>query len=235
MLFPDSFRSRGREEICTIENRQRTITRCSAPPRRAGRARVSAGARRTWRPSASRCSAGRMAEARCWRRSTREQPAVAAWKDRAGSPPYFRAGVAFYPGCIESLRARDGYAVAAPLTLFVGGADDWTAPQPCIDLADRLAAAGEPVTITVYPGHLPRLRRSARRRDACGSTCRTASIRARRDGRAQSRRARRRLREAQALSARGDRRTAVDRDAPSTDSARIAGRAASARQGGAPI
>ncbi len=40
---------------------------------------------------------------------------------------------------------------AAPLTLFVGGADDWTAPQPCIDLADRLIAAGEPVTITVYP------------------------------------------------------------------------------------
>ena len=30
-------------------------------------------------------------------------------------------------------------------------ADDWTAPQPCIALADRLIAAGEPVTITVYP------------------------------------------------------------------------------------
>ena len=26
VLFPDSFRPRGREEICTIENRQRTIT-----------------------------------------------------------------------------------------------------------------------------------------------------------------------------------------------------------------
>ena len=42
--------------------------------------------------------------------------------------------------------------MAAPLTLFVGGADDWTAPQPCIDLAGRSTAAGEPVTITVYPG-----------------------------------------------------------------------------------
>jgi dienelactone hydrolase len=80
------------------------------------------------------------------------QRAVAAWKDRNGAPPYFRAGVAFYPGCIESLRARDGYASAAPLALFVGGADDWTAPQPCVDLAGRLAAAGAPVAITVYPG-----------------------------------------------------------------------------------
>ena len=26
VLFPDSFRSRGRDEICTIENRERTIT-----------------------------------------------------------------------------------------------------------------------------------------------------------------------------------------------------------------
>jgi len=30
--------------------------------------------------------------------------------------------------------------------------DDWSAPQPCIDLAGKLAAAGAPVTITVYPG-----------------------------------------------------------------------------------
>ena len=59
-----------------------------------------------------------------------------------GSPPYYRAAVAFYPGCFDSLRARGGYAVSAPLTLFVAGSDDWTAPQPCIELADRLKAAG---------------------------------------------------------------------------------------------
>jgi dienelactone hydrolase len=76
---------------------------------------------------------------------------VAAWAKRASPSPYFRAGVAFYPGCIEPLRGRGGYGAAAPLTLFVGGADDWTAPQPCVDLAAKLAAAGEPVTITTYP------------------------------------------------------------------------------------
>ena len=41
--------------------------------------------------------------------------------------------------------------MAAPLTLFIAGSDDWTAPKPCIDLTERLTAAGEPVTMTVYP------------------------------------------------------------------------------------
>jgi dienelactone hydrolase len=78
-------------------------------------------------------------------------PLVATQLERAPSPPYFRAGVAFYPGCFESLRAKTGYAIAAPLRLFIAGSDDWTSPRPCIDLAARLAEAGEPVKITVYP------------------------------------------------------------------------------------
>ena len=78
-------------------------------------------------------------------------PLVAARLARTPSPPYFRAGVAFYPGCIESLRSQHGYAIAAPLRLFIAGSDDWTAPRPCEDLAARLAVAGEPVKITVYP------------------------------------------------------------------------------------
>jgi dienelactone hydrolase len=151
VLFPDSFRSRGQEEICTIESRQRTIgvlarrldaqgalaylqTRADVAPDRV--------ATLGWSHGGSTLLATFNAR----------QRAVAAWKDRTGLPPYFRAGVAFYPGCVESLRARDRYSVASPLMLFVGGADDWTAPQPCIDLARRLAVAGEPVTITVYPG-----------------------------------------------------------------------------------
>ena len=107
----------------------------------------------------------------------RQGSPVARWKDRVGSPPYFRAGVAFYPGCFDALRARGGYAAATPLTLFVGGADDWTAPKPCIDLADRLIAAGEPVTITVYPDTYHGFD-GPPRRGGCGSRCRTASIRA---------------------------------------------------------
>lgn len=58
-----------------------------------------------------------------------------------------RAAVAFYPGCDAELRR--GYAPAVPLQLLVGDADDWTAPQPCVELARR---AGPPVSIEVYAG-----------------------------------------------------------------------------------
>ena len=150
VLFPDSFRPRGRDEICTIENRRRTITQANR--------RLDAQGALVYLQSRADVAPDRVASLG-WSHGAStvlaalntRQSAVAAWKDRASSPPYFRAGVAFYPGCGDSLRARDGYAVAAPLELFVGGADDWTAPGPCIDLAKKLAAAGEPVAITVYP------------------------------------------------------------------------------------
>ena len=150
VLFPDSFRSRGRDEICTIENRQRTITQVN---RRLDTLAALAFLQARdfvvpdrvavlgWSHGGSAVLAALNARA----------PLVAAQLERAPTPPYFRAGVAFYPGCIESLRTKDGYAIAAPLRLFVAGSDDWTAPRPCIDLAEGLAAAGAPVKITVYP------------------------------------------------------------------------------------
>ena len=150
VLFPDSFRPRGRDEICTLENRRRTITVTTRRQDAQGalaylQTRPDIAPDRVatlgWSHGGSAVLATLNARV----------PAAAAWKDRPAAPAYFRAGVAFYPGCAESLRGRGGYSVAAPLTLFIGGADDWTAPQPCVDLADRLVAAGEPVTITVYP------------------------------------------------------------------------------------
>jgi dienelactone hydrolase len=112
VLFPDSFRPRGREEICTIENRRRTITVAARRLDAQGalaylQARPDVAPERIatlgWSHGGSTLLAAFNAR----------QRAVAAWKDRAGSPPYFRAGVAFYPGCIESQRARGGYAAAA--------------------------------------------------------------------------------------------------------------------------
>ncbi len=150
VLFPDSFRSRGQEQICTVEARQRTITQVHRLRDAQGalaylQARGDVVTDRIavlgWSHGGSAVLATQNAKS----------PAVARWQNRSGSPPYFHAAVAFYPGCVDSVRARVGYAVVAPLTLFVGAADDWTAPQPCIALADRLIAAGEPVTITVYP------------------------------------------------------------------------------------
>ncbi len=204
VLLPDSFRSRGQEEICTIEARLRTITQVHRLRDALGalaylQARADVAPDRVavlgWSHGGSAVLAADNANL----------PTVARWKDGPGAPPYFRAGVAFYPGCVDSARARVGYAVAAPLTLFVGAVDDWTAPEPCIDLATRLVAAGEPVTITVYPDTYPRIRQS---RGAGAPAARGPERRAsgrRRDGRAQSCRARRCIREDEAFPARRDR------------------------------
>ena len=150
VLFPDSFRSRGRDEICTIENRRRTITQANR--------RLDTLAALGFLQARADVAPDRVAVL-AWSHGGSavlaalnvRTPVVAARLADTDLPPYFRAGVAFYPGCIESFRARDSYAIAAPLRLFIAGSDDWTAPGPCIDLAERLAAAGEPVKITVYP------------------------------------------------------------------------------------
>jgi dienelactone hydrolase len=150
VLFPDSFRSRGFEEICTIPFRRFPVS--------VAKRLADAQGALAYLQSRTDVAPGRIA-ALGWSHGgstvlaigNAKEPAVARWHERTGSPAYFRAGVALYPGCIDSLRAPGGYAVAAPLAMFVAGADDWTAPKPCIDLAERLIAAKEPVTITVYP------------------------------------------------------------------------------------
>jgi dienelactone hydrolase len=150
VLFPDSFRSRGFEEICTVENKKRTLTQhhrlqdaqgALAWLQRRGDVLPERVAVLGWSHGASAVLAIINAK----------QSAVANWRDRKPPLPYFRAGVAFYPGCNDSLRARAGYTLAAPITFFIGGSDDWTAPGPCVDLAAKLSAAGEAATIRVYP------------------------------------------------------------------------------------
>ncbi|MBM4315225.1 MAG: dienelactone hydrolase family protein [Deltaproteobacteria bacterium] len=150
VLFPDSFRSRGFEEICTVENRKRRLTQRH-------RLQDAQGAL-AWLQRRDDVLPERVAVLG-WSHGgsavlatiNAKQPAVADWLDRKPPIPYFRAGVAFYPGCNDSLKARGGYTLAAPVTLFIGGSDDWTAPGPCVDLAAKLSAAGEAATITVYP------------------------------------------------------------------------------------
>jgi dienelactone hydrolase len=150
VLFPDSFRSRGFEEICTVENRARTVN----PQHR----RLDAQGALAWLQRRSDIQPERIAILG-WSHGgstvlatlNSKQPAVAEWKNREPTAPYFRAGVAFYPGCSESMSVLGGYSLAAPLTFFIGASDDWTAPEPCVNLAAQLTAAGEDATITVYP------------------------------------------------------------------------------------
>lgn len=78
--------------------------------------------------------------------------AVAAHTRERFKPPVpgFKAAFAFYPGCVQ-LR-RKGFRPTVPTHLLVGGADDWTRPQPCLDMAAAARAAGAEIAIESYPG-----------------------------------------------------------------------------------
>jgi len=150
VLFPDSFSSRGFEEICTIENRKRTITQKQR--------RLDAQGALAWLQSRNDILPDKIAilgwshgASAVLASLNSKQPSVATWSFRTPPAPYFRAGVAFYPGCRESLNSNTGYSLAAPITFFIGGSDDWTAPEPCVELVANLKTAGENASITVYP------------------------------------------------------------------------------------
>lgn len=137
VLFPDSFRSRGVEEICTIEARARRINGTHR--------RQDAQAALAWLQRRDDVLADRIAvlgwshggsavlsSTDLTRRdvaAAREKPALA---------------VAFYPGC--SAARKGGYRPSTRLALMVGEKDDWTPPGPCIELGQAVGAE-----VNVYP------------------------------------------------------------------------------------
>jgi dienelactone hydrolase len=60
----------------------------------------------------------------------------------------FRAVVGFYPPC----RQMHTKAIAAPLLLLLGGNDESQPPQFCNEMVARLAPAGPPAVVHIYPG-----------------------------------------------------------------------------------
>jgi len=130
VLFPDSFNSRGFREICTVPLDRRPI-------RSAERA-VDVAAAAEWLAAQPFVDATRMA--------------LVGWSHgggtlltaiRAGGPVAngrFKVAVAFYPGC--RVPARDAgqgrFALAMPVSILIGAADDWTPPVHCRQLARRV-------------------------------------------------------------------------------------------------
>ncbi|MEP7206032.1 MAG: dienelactone hydrolase family protein [Casimicrobiaceae bacterium] len=150
VLFPDSFRRRGIEEICTQPSRTRTITQKERTLDALGalqylQARSDVQSDRIallgWSHGGSTVLAAMNAA----------NATVRDFRDVRSALAYVRTAIAFYPGCGDASRAADGYRPAAPLLLLVGGADDWTPSRPCIDLVDRLRRNAEPASIVVYP------------------------------------------------------------------------------------
>jgi dienelactone hydrolase len=142
VLFPDSFGSRGAASQCQTEDR-------------------------IARPSHERLADALAAKAFLQSRRDVKADAVSVlgWSNGGSTvlyaaqgghkaddgKPGFASAVAFYPGC-RTPAERGHWHARVPLLILIGAADDWTPAQPCEALAANAKAAGEPVSIVVYPG-----------------------------------------------------------------------------------
>jgi dienelactone hydrolase len=124
VLFPDSFTARGVREICTASSR-------SIFPKDRADDVAAAGEWLGSQPFVDKSRLGLMG----WSHGAM----AVLWALRPGfldAPPRFKTAVAFYPGC-RQIDRLDDWRPSIPLTLLIGGADDWTRPGPCRQLARR--------------------------------------------------------------------------------------------------
>jgi len=64
----------------------------------------------------------------------------------------FRAALSFYPGCGPKALIDTQLAAGAPLTVFLGSADEEVSPRACRDLLEEARSRGAPVEIAWYEG-----------------------------------------------------------------------------------
>jgi dienelactone hydrolase len=134
VLLPDSFTARGLRQICTAQERK------IFPDDRAEDA-AAAAEWLTQQPYVDKHRLGLMG----WSHGAM----TVLWAVRTGfmqAPLQFKTAIGFYPGCREVARQGDWHP-GIPLTLLLGGADDWTAPGPCRELAQRKG-----FRVVEYPG-----------------------------------------------------------------------------------
>lgn len=131
VLFPDSFGSRGYRALCRVKPR---------PVKHRDRQRDVAGAQR-WLAGQTYVSANRISVLG-W--SNGGSTALRVASSKIGRK--LHSVIAFYPGCRAMLRKLKRRPTA-PLKIIMGAADDWTPPEPCVQLAKRWG-----IQIVLYEG-----------------------------------------------------------------------------------
>ncbi|MGM9485367.1 dienelactone hydrolase family protein [Roseateles sp. NT4] len=139
VLLPDSFGSRGLASVCTQRYGTRSV---DIADRRADVLESLA-----WLRAQPRVDAGHIA-LMGWSNGATTALSTMNAHQQPPAPP-LAAVVLFYPGCGRE-QAADPAAKAVLMQL--GGADDWTPPEPCERLARRWQAAGHDVVLDVYAG-----------------------------------------------------------------------------------
>lgn len=141
VLMPDSFASRGLGSQCGV--RGRTV--------RPARERLAdvAGAR-TYLQTRSDIRYDRISLVGWSNGGSTALHAAGRDARPADGRPDFMQVIAFYPGCRTPLER--GLVNRLPLTILIGGADDWTPAAPCEALVSRARSMGARAEIVVYPG-----------------------------------------------------------------------------------
>jgi len=150
VLWPDSFNPRGHRQVCTIKTAERTI---NAATRRLDALGALAFASALPGVDARRIAIVGWSHGGSTTLATinAANARVAALRTGANAPPFFRAAVAFYPGCAASLRAGPRWRPATATAIHIGAVDDWTPAQPCVALGEAMRDAGMPLTVRVHP------------------------------------------------------------------------------------
>jgi dienelactone hydrolase len=142
VLFPDSFGSRGAGSQCRTRDRVA----------RAWRERVQdVLAAKAYLQSRSDIRASAISLLGWSNGGSTVLYAVRPRSAPHDGKPDFAKAVALYPGCRVPAKRGDWHA-RLPLLILIGAADDWTPAAPCEAMAEKAAAAGEKVSIKVYPG-----------------------------------------------------------------------------------
>lgn len=150
VVLPDSFRSRGVDEVCTVKAIDRKVTLRSRKLDTLGALRWLAE-----QPGIARdrialvgWSMGGSTALAAINGGDNDVAAFVANRDRL---PFFRAMVAFYPGCASSLR-NDRWRPLVTTRVLIGAADDWTPAEPCVSLGAKAREREWPLETKVYVG-----------------------------------------------------------------------------------
>jgi dienelactone hydrolase len=141
VLLPDSFTPRGTPSICTRKRDEPTIT---VETRRAD---VVAAVR--WLARQPSVDPKRIVLLG-WSHGAITSLSAINSARRASAAPLAGA-VVFYPGCSGLLKLQ--FKLDIPVLMMLGEKDDWTPPEPCVQLVERtrLNQPGVDLTLRVYP------------------------------------------------------------------------------------
>jgi len=151
VLWPDSFNSRGRRSVCLVKRGEPSIT-----PMTRRLDILGALAYAATQPGIDRKRVALLG----WSHGgsttlatvNGKDPRIAKFFAGAGAPPPLVGAVAFYPGCVVSLRKGGEWLPSMPLRIHTGELDDWTPSASCVALDDEARPRGADMAVTVYPG-----------------------------------------------------------------------------------